>query len=145
MVLFFPVILAFICRTNNRTDVTGQDTSATAESTGNIDFMVEHSKKIGETGKFTISPVNDNRVFATVKLCDVTRNSKSLTIIGHGRDHCTIPVVNAQAETSLFTSPQDHPPGRHRGHLDRLQVGYRGQRRVSNTILYGCSFRDSLN
>ena len=105
MILFSPVILAFISRTNNRTDVIGQDTSATAESTGTLDYMIEHSKKIGETGKFTISPVNDNR--ATVKLCDVTRNSKSLTIIGHGRDHCTSPVVNAQAETSLFTSQGD--------------------------------------
>ena len=66
MVLFFPVILAFICRTNNRTDVTGQDTSATGESTCTLDYMVEHSKKISETVKFTNTPVNDNFVFATV-------------------------------------------------------------------------------
>ena len=90
-------------------DVTGQDTSATAEGTGTLDYTitVEDNKKIGETVKFTISPVNDNLVFATVKSCDVTRNSDALTIIGHGQDHCTNPVVNAKAETNLFTSQGD--------------------------------------
>ena len=89
--------------------VSGQDTAATAEGTGTLDYTitVEENKKIGDTVKFTISPVNDNLVFATVKKCDVTRNGQALTIIGHGQEHCTNPVVNAKAETSLFTSKSD--------------------------------------
>ena len=90
-------------------EVTGQDTATTAEGTGTLDYTitVEDNKSIGDTVKFTISPVNDNLVFATVKSCDVTRNNQAVTIIGHGQDHCTNPVVNAQAETSLFTSQGD--------------------------------------
>ena len=89
--------------------VTGQDTATTAEGTGTLDYTitVEDNKKIGETVKFTISPVNDNLVYATVKKCDVTRNGQALTIIGHGQEHCTNPVVNAAAETSFFTSQGD--------------------------------------
>ena len=89
--------------------VTGQDTAATAEGTGTLDYTitVEDNKKIGETVKFTISPVNDNLVYATVKSCDVKRAGDALTIIGHGQEHCTNPVVNAKAETSLFTSKSD--------------------------------------
>ena len=89
--------------------VTGQDTAATAEGTGTLDYTitVEDNKKIGDTVKFTISPVNDNLVYATVKSCDVVRGNAALTIIGHGQEHCTNPIINAKAVTSLFTSQSD--------------------------------------
>ena len=88
-------------------DVTGQDTTATAEGTGSLDYtlVVEDNKAIGDTVKFTITPVNSGLVFATVKSCDVTHdNGDALTIVGHGSEHCTNPVVNAAALTNRFTS-----------------------------------------
>ena len=88
-------------------DVTGQDVSATAEGTGSLDYtlVVEDNKAIGDTVKFTITPVNSGLVYATVKSCDVTHdNGDALTIVGHGSEHCTNPVVNAAALTNRFTS-----------------------------------------
>ena len=87
-------------------DVTGQDTAATAENTGTLGYnlVVEDNKSIGDRVKFTITPINDGLVYATVKTCDVTRGNDELTIIGHGQEHCTNPVVQAAAETPLFTS-----------------------------------------
>ena len=87
-------------------DVTGQDTLGSAENTGTLGYnlVVEENKNIGETIKFTITPVNAGLVYATVKSCDVTKGDKALTIVGHGADHCTNPIVNAQAITGLFTS-----------------------------------------
>ena len=86
--------------------VTGQDTAATAEGTGTLDYnlVVEDNKAIGDEITFTINPVNANLVFATVKECHVTKDSQELTIIGHGVEHCLNPVVNAKAITDLFSS-----------------------------------------
>ena len=40
-----------------------------------------------------------------LKSCDVTHaNGDALTIIGHGAEHCTNPVVSAAALTTRFTS-----------------------------------------
>ena len=88
-------------------DVTGQDTTATAEGTGSLDYtlVVEDNKQIGDTVKFTITPVNTGLVYATVKSCDVTHdNGDALTIVGHGSEHCTNPVVGTAALTNRFTS-----------------------------------------
>ena len=86
--------------------VTGQDTAATAEGTGSLDYTltVEDNKNIGDTIKFTITPKNAGLVYATVKSCDVTKDNDALTIVGHGAPHCTNPVVNTAAVTALFTS-----------------------------------------
>lgn len=91
--------------------VTGQDTAATAEGTGTLNYVlaVDDNKSIGERIQFTITPVNAGLVFATVKSCDVTNaaTNDELTIIGHGRDYCTNPVVNAVADTTRFTSQNE--------------------------------------
>ena len=80
--------------------------AATAENTGTLvyNLVVEDNKSIGDRIKFTITPVNEGLVFATVKSCDVTRGNDKLTIIGHEDDHCTNPVAQASAVTPLFTS-----------------------------------------
>ena len=88
-------------------DVTGQNTQATAENTGTLGYnlVVEQNKNIGDTIKFTLTPINAGLVYATVKTCDVTKaGSKALTIVGHGTDHCTNPVVNVKALTNNFSS-----------------------------------------
>ena len=71
----------------------------------NYRIVVEDNKEIGDRVKFTITPVNEGLVFATVKSCDVTRGTDELTIIGHGADQpCTNPIVQAAAETPFFSS-----------------------------------------
>ena len=91
-------------------DVTGQDTTATAENTGTLKYnlSVEDNKAIGDEVTFTITPVNKGLVYATVKSCDVTNNAAGntdqVTIIGHKADHCVNDLVGAKAITSLFTS-----------------------------------------
>ena len=49
--------------------VTGQNTEATFEGVGTLDYTisVEEDKAIGDAVKFTITPVNENLVYATVK------------------------------------------------------------------------------
>ena len=56
--------------------------------------------------KFTVTPVNPDLVFATVKECHVTKNNQQLTIIGHGDNDpkCTNPIVSAKADTDYFSS-----------------------------------------
>ena len=94
-------------------DVTGQDTTATAENTGTLKYnlSVEDNKAIGDEVTFTITPVNKGLVYATVKSCDVTNNASGntdqVTIIGHKADHCVNNLVGAKAITSLFTSDDD--------------------------------------
>ena len=87
-------------------EVTGQDTEAAAEGTGTLGYnlVVEDDKLIGQTITFTITPVNEGLVYATVKSCDVTKDGQALTIIGHGTDHCVNPIINAAAITERFTS-----------------------------------------
>ena len=91
---------------DNNFAVTGQDTQSTAENIGTLgyDLVVEDQKMIGQTVKFTIRPLNEGLVYATVKSCDVTNNGDSLTIIGHGTPSCTVPIINAKALTTSFTS-----------------------------------------
>lgn len=94
-------------------EVTGQDTATTAEGTGSLGYTlsVEDNKAIGESVQFTITPVNEGLVYATVKHCEVTNgaadNDDELTIIGHGVEGCTNPVVNAAADTTRFTSQEE--------------------------------------
>lgn len=89
--------------------VTGQDTTSTAEGVGTLDYTleVEQNKAIGDEIKFTVTPVNGGLVYATVKSCDVTRGTAALTIVGHGAEHCTNPAVNVKALTALFTSQNE--------------------------------------
>ena len=86
--------------------VSGQDTTAQAENTGNLvyNLEVDDNKLIGEEIKFRINPVNANLVYATVNECHVKRGGQELTIIGHGTPHCTNPVVGAKTYTSFFSS-----------------------------------------
>ena len=87
-------------------DVTGQDVAAIAENTGTLDYTlaVSDTNAIGDKVTFTITPKNAGLVYATIKSCDVTRDSDELTIIGHGSDHCLNSVVNAEETTAGFTS-----------------------------------------
>ena len=89
-------------------EVIGQDTQATAEGTGSLVYSlaVQDNVMIGQPIQFTITPVNEGLVYATVKHCEVTNaaTNDELTIIGHGADHCTNPIINAVADTPRFTS-----------------------------------------
>ena len=87
-------------------DVTGQDTTATAEGTGTLGYTltVDASTEIGDTVNFTINPINSGLVYATVKSCDVQHGSEAVTIIGHNADHCINTAVKAAAGTTRFTS-----------------------------------------
>ena len=88
--------------------VTGQDTQATAENTGTLGYtLTVEDGNIGDQIKFTVSPLNSGLVYATVKSCDVVKGGNQLTIVGHGSQSCTNPVVNTQAITSLFSSQND--------------------------------------
>ena len=82
--------------------VSGQDTEAAAENTGTLSYNLrvdQDSWAIGDEVTFTIDPVNSNLVYATIKECHVTKTvnnvKQELTIIGHGADYCTNPVVGA--------------------------------------------------
>ena len=92
--------------TDESFDVTGQDVAALAENTGTLDYtlVVSDTQAIGDKVTFTITPKNAGLVYATIKSCDVTRDSDELTIIGHGSDHCLNSVVNAEETTAGFTS-----------------------------------------
>ena len=86
--------------------VTGQDTESVAENIGTLGYnlVVQSGRRIGQTVKFAITPVNGGLVYATVKSCDVTNKGDALTIIGHGTPSCTNPIINAKALTNFFTS-----------------------------------------
>ena len=87
--------------------VTGQDVAKEAENTGTLKYTlsVDDDKAIGDEITFTITPANLGLVYATVKSCDVTKDTDKLTIIGHGnQDHCTNSVVGAEALTNNFSS-----------------------------------------
>ena len=81
--------------------VSGQDTDAVAENTGTLSYnlSVDQNSEIGDQITFTIDPVNSNLVYATIKECHVTKTvnnvKQELTIIGHGANYCTNPVVAA--------------------------------------------------
>ena len=88
--------------------VTGQDTTATAENTGTLEYnLTVEDGDIGDQIKFTVSPVNPNLVYATVKSCDVIKGDNELTIVGHGSQSCTNPIVNTLALTDFFSSQGD--------------------------------------
>ena len=86
--------------------VTGQDSQSEAKNTGILKYNLEvdNDKNIGQDINFKIIAVNPGLVFATIKSCDVVKDSVKLTIIGHGADHCTNPIVGATALTNNFSS-----------------------------------------
>ena len=86
--------------------ITGQNTEAKAESAGTLMYNLEidDDKNIGQEITFRITPVNSGLVFATIKSCDITKGDDKLTIIGHGADHCTNPIVGVAALTDNFSS-----------------------------------------
>ena len=57
--------------------VTGQDTQSKAENTGTLKYNLEvdNDKNIGQDITFKITPVNPGLVYATIKSCDVVRDS----------------------------------------------------------------------
>ena len=86
--------------------VTGQDTLSEYENNGILKYNLEvdNDKNIGQDITFMITPVNSGLVYATVKTCDVVKDSVKLTIIGHGTEQCTNPIVGAAALTNNFSS-----------------------------------------
>ena len=86
--------------------VKGQDTEAEAKNIGTLKYTMEvdNDKNIGQEINFKISAVNPGLVYATVKSCDVIKDSVKLTIIGHGAEHCTNPIVGVAALTNNFSS-----------------------------------------
>ena len=91
---------------DNTFQVMGQDTHAEAQNTGILKYKLEvdNDKNIGEEITFRITPLNSGLVYATIKSCDVTKGDVKLTIIGHGAEHCTNPIVGAAALTNNFSS-----------------------------------------
>ena len=86
--------------------VRGQDKADKAENTGTLmyNMEVDNDKNIGQDITFRVTSVTPGLVYATIKSCDVIKDSVKLTIIGHGADHCTNPIVGASALTDNFSS-----------------------------------------
>ena len=86
--------------------VIGQNTEAAAKNSGTLAYNmeVEKDKSIGQDINFRITAVNPGLVYATIKSCDIVKESVKLTIIGHGADHCVNPIVGAAALTDNFSS-----------------------------------------
>jgi len=89
-------------------NVAGHDHEDSAENTGNLGYklkMIENCDldpdncvlyKIGSTAGFTITPNNPDLVYASIKSCEVHRNSAHVQIIGEGGDMCLNKFLNSQ-------------------------------------------------
>ena len=90
--------------------VTGQNVVAEAENsqqaTGVLKYNMEvdNDKNIGQDINFKITPATPGLVYATIKSCDVVKDSVKLTIIGHGAEGCTNSIVDVAALTESFSS-----------------------------------------
>lgn len=89
-------------------NVAGHDVQDSTENYGTLGYkleMVENCEldpnncalyKIGSTAAFTITPYNPNLVYASIKSCEVHRNSAHVQIIGEGGDMCLNDFLNSQ-------------------------------------------------
>ena len=89
-------------------NVAGHDHKDSAENTGTLGYKLEMIEncdldpdncvlyKIGSTAGFTITPINPDLVYASIKSCEVHRNSVHVQIIGEGGDMCLNKFLNSQ-------------------------------------------------
>jgi len=94
--------------------VTGQDTEADAEGTGELSYTIEVDKnvQIGDTVNFTIKPASPGLVYATVNECNVKFSNQEVTIFGHQTPKCFTSAVGAKWDsTNANPSSQNNIKG----------------------------------
>merc|ERR1712025_554929 len=78
--------------------VTGQDTEATAEGTGTLEYTLtvdDDAVTIGDKINFAIAPKTPGLVFATASECNVKYQNNAITIFGHRTPKCTTASIGA--------------------------------------------------